>query len=110
MDCIRTHKGLSYTWGLVRSSEDISLNNYFMPVTKNLWEVHGAFRLIAHPCKLWVDTICINVNIMRHILQRKRVVWIGPQADDSDLGFDFLPKLSKIPKKYFDFAPCSVLF
>ncbi|RTE68587.1 hypothetical protein BHE90_017035 [Fusarium euwallaceae] len=121
LDRIGTYDALSYTWGLESSDIGISLNNHCMPVTRNLYEALEALRLTAHPRKLWVDALCINqadleerasqVNIMRQIYKeaKKVIVWLGPQADNSDLALDLLQKLSSIRQKHFDFAPYGVI-
>ncbi|RFU79769.1 het-domain-containing [Trichoderma arundinaceum] len=121
LDRVGAYEGLSYTWGLERSDVDISLDNHSMPVTRNLYEALEALRLTAQPRKLWVDALCINqadlderasqVSIMRRIYKEasKVIVWLGPQADNSDLALDLFQKLSGIRQKHFDFAPYGII-
>jgi hypothetical protein len=121
LDRIGTYDGLFYTWGVEISNIDISLKNHSMPVTRNLYQALEALRLTTHPRKLWVDALCINqadleerasqVNIMRQIYKeaKKVIVWLGPQADNSDLAIDLFQKLSSIRQKHLDFAPYGII-
>ena len=91
---------LSYAWGPPSPTRSITLNERPFEVTENLYyalEQLRKSRRIRQGFKVWVDAICINqgdldersqqVTRMRDIYASawQVVVWLGPEADDSDL-------------------------
>jgi hypothetical protein len=91
---------LSYVWGPPTSTRSITLNDRPFEVTENLYYALEQLRKsqrIRQGFKVWVDAICINqgdlderslqVARMRDIYTSawQVVVWLGPEADDSDL-------------------------
>jgi hypothetical protein len=88
-------KTLSYTWGLKFPQHQISLNDKTFSIRQNLWDF---FRIAAieEGTLFWIDQICIDqsnasershqVGFMSEIYKRASevIVWLGPEADDSD--------------------------
>jgi hypothetical protein len=100
---------LSYTWGDPTSKVPVLLNGQRFFVGENL---HSALRRFRPPhgqpgCFLWVDAICINqedirekstqVQRMKQIYEDAAIidVWLGPEAEDSDLAMRKLDSLNK---------------
>ncbi|KAL6849866.1 hypothetical protein ACO1O0_009411 [Amphichorda felina] len=94
------YAALSYSWGPPEPRRHILLNGNEFAVTPNLWDALFQLRRcqrIQQGFKLWIDAICINqgdVDERSHQVGRMRdiyalawqvVVWLGPEADDSDL-------------------------
>jgi len=90
-----------------------------MLVKPNLLAGLKALRNKDKSLKLWIDAICINqveknddhtqeqqknleksfqIAMMTDIFEKatKVLVWLGPEADDSDIAMDFIPKLVAI--------------
>ena len=114
-------EALSYTWGSTENKTGIHLDNYLVPVTKNLFEALEALRFQNKPRALWVDALCINqenleerasqVKIMRYIYREANsvIVWLGPAADNSHLALDLLIKLSDIRERRHNFGRYGVI-
>jgi hypothetical protein len=100
-------ESLSYCWGEVTHKHPIQCNKRTFPVTQSL---HSALQNLRHQTKdrvLWIDAICINqddmkersaqVVLMRDIYRHAErvLVWLGPGADDSQLAYITLRRLSR---------------
>ncbi|KAK2743174.1 heterokaryon incompatibility protein [Colletotrichum kahawae] len=96
---------LSYVWGPPTPVQHIILNGHQFPVGPNLFQALLHLRpneRIRQGFKLWIDAICINqediaersaqVGRMRDIYAAawQVVIWLGPGADDSELGMSAL--------------------
>jgi hypothetical protein len=92
---------LSYTWGERSEQRWIRLNGQPFHVRPNLLQALKAIRKCDTPLVLWIDAICINqyetleknyqVSVMGSIYKNASTVlaWLGPEADNSDLVFDY---------------------
>ncbi|KAF5518512.1 Heterokaryon incompatibility protein 6, OR allele [Colletotrichum aenigma] len=96
---------LSYVWGPPTPVQHIVLNGHQFPVGPNLFQALLHLRpneRIRQGFKLWIDAICINqediaersaqVGRMQDIYAAawQVVIWLGPEADDSELGMSAL--------------------
>lgn len=102
---------LSYCWGTEGRSEDIQIDGQAFSITRNLSTALTAivnYAEIAHKGGkhyLWVDAICIDQNsdeersaqvpLMGQIYTNAKsvLVWLGPQADSSDMVMSILSYL-----------------
>jgi len=105
---------LSYVWGPATLKRHIILNDLRFAVTDNLYHaLHQlrSCRRMHEGFKLWVDAICINqddvqerseqVARMRDIytFAWQVVIWLGPEANHSDLAFTALRWLAKLKEE-----------
>ncbi|KAF9875711.1 heterokaryon incompatibility protein [Colletotrichum karsti] len=96
---------LSYVWGPPTPVHHIVLEGHQFPVGPNLYQALLHLRQaqrVRQGFKLWIDAICINqediaersaqVGRMRDIYAAawQVVVWLGPEADDSELAMSAL--------------------
>ena len=91
------YQALSYVWGSKEDPATVILNGQPFQVTKNLDEALKQLRSPTVDHTLWVDALCINqenipernaqVQQMRMIYANadRVVLWLGPEAQDSDL-------------------------
>ncbi|KAH8602297.1 heterokaryon incompatibility protein-domain-containing protein, partial [Bisporella sp. PMI_857] len=96
------YEALSYTWGSADQKKQIWLHGQRTDVRSNLWSALFKLRRNDKNRLLWVDALCINqrnvnernhqVALMKEIFTQAAevIVWLGPEADDSDLAMDFL--------------------
>ncbi len=116
----REFDALSYVWG---SPEELDPANFYLrnphheyptatselqrlPILSNLRGALCRLRLPNEDRFVWVDALCINqldpaeksqqVPIMGKICQSARSVfiWLGEEADDSDLALSFIPQVT----------------
>src|SRR5262249_32717490 len=99
---------LSYAWGDRENLETVLLDGHPFPVTLNLFAFFKKFRHRTEVRPIWVDAICINqldcqerssqVNIMALIYNKATatLLWLGDEADDSDLAMVFLTHFATI--------------
>lgn len=95
------YEALSYAWGGSSDLHEILVNESPLSVTENLHEALSELLSTGHRT-LWVDAICINqadiaekdvqLKLMRLIYTQavRTLVWLGSNADDSDLAIDTL--------------------
>ncbi|KAI1122512.1 heterokaryon incompatibility protein-domain-containing protein [Nemania abortiva] len=100
------YEALSYCWGPAKPQRSIVCNGLPFSVGENLHSALCHLRHVSEERKLWVDAVCINqddlsekqdqVLLMREIYQdaRRVLVWLGPAAQDDDLAFETLQRLS----------------
>jgi hypothetical protein len=101
-------EALSYTWGDPTATSCIVLEGAPFKVTRNL---KSALRHLRHQDTartLWVDAICIDQsNIPERNLQVRRmgviydqprnvIVWLGPEANDSNKAIEKLIEIGQI--------------
>ncbi|KPI39474.1 uncharacterized protein AB675_5202 [Cyphellophora attinorum] len=100
---------LSYTWGEPHDLDSIVVDGYAHVVQKNLKQALLALRstdVVQAGCRVWADALCIDQNNaaevnreiarMRHIYKEAItvVVWLGEEADQSDVAMDFIDNVS----------------
>lgn len=100
-------ESLSYCWGDVAQKKPIECNKRPFQVINNLYSALQHLRYKDKERILWIDAICINqedrdersaqVVIMRDIYRRAErvLVWLGPSADDSELAYNTLRRMSE---------------
>ena len=105
------YEAISYCWGDPTFNKKIICNGRELSITTSLNEALLRFRTRSTIRTLWADAICINqqdidernqqVRMMRQIYEKARqvVIWLGDQADHSDLGMALIPKLVEADKK-----------
>lgn len=99
------YDALSYTWGGIDEEHEIIIDGYYsLPITANLFQALIRLRSTSVPRALWVDAVCINqadendkaqqISIMRNIYHKAQcvIVWLGVEADKSNLAMDYLNK------------------
>lgn len=106
---------LSYVWGHVAITKDITVSGQTFAATINLCAALRHLRRQSTlgysysnvPCRLWVDAICIDQgNMMERSLQVTRMsgiysrasrttIWLGPEPEDSVVAMDTLADLSE---------------
>lgn len=102
---------LSYTWGDINDTTQITLGGHIFKITIGLERALRHFRLPADPLRLWVDAICIDqsnisernvqVQMMYSIYQKSQTVraWIGRETEDDDAAIreKLMDKAANIP-------------
>ncbi|RSL44967.1 hypothetical protein CEP54_014469 [Fusarium duplospermum] len=102
-DCTQ-YTALSYTWGDEKATRNVSVGGGgTIKIRENLWSfLRLQSSIISKPAFFWIDAICINqsnvhernhqVNMMKHIYANafKVYIWLGLEADNSDLAMDFI--------------------
>jgi hypothetical protein len=96
------YEALSYTWGSIERTSEITTNDYTLAVTENL---HHALRYLRYEDKdriLWIDLICINQDNFQErghqVAQMKDIykeaeqvlIWLGLPTYDTNLSMDFM--------------------
>ena len=101
-----TYEALSYVWGSNETNEIIEIGGKSKGITRNLYDALHHLRHNDEDRILWVDAICIDqsndmernhqVKHMGDIYKEadKVIIWLGLFADDSDLLFEWMEKLS----------------
>lgn len=125
------YTAISYAWGDGIDTKTLLLDGIPVTVGISLYEALEALRHTTEVILVWVDALCINqtdkdecntqVGRMRDIYTRavSVAVWLGPEADESDLAIGLLEHISEIgftPERirnihdYQDSAALLVLF
>lgn len=106
-------EALSYVWGQQTDSESISLDGQVVSITPNLHAALIKLRQKDQVRTLWIDALCMQqshhaernqqVAIMGHIYRAAKqvIVWLGEEADDSDLVFTHINEKSH-ERKFID--------
>ncbi|KAE9365935.1 hypothetical protein N431DRAFT_278717, partial [Stipitochalara longipes BDJ] len=105
------YDALSYAWGSDLSKHIIHIDGQELFVGANLYAALKVLQNSREIRYIWVDAICINqadvternqqVSIMNAIYRNANrvVVWLGPEADDSDFAIQTIQSWRKhIPK------------
>ncbi|KKY36372.1 putative ankyrin and het domain protein [Diaporthe ampelina] len=96
------YEALSYVWGSAEQPEIVRVDETYglaISATRNLATALKYLRRADEPRTLWIDALCINQtdevekgpqvammgDIYRHAT--RVVVWLGPEADNSDMIF-----------------------
>ncbi|KAI9730858.1 MAG: hypothetical protein M1834_005576 [Cirrosporium novae-zelandiae] len=105
---LQSYKALSYCWGQSSRKTSITCNGQRLEITEDLLGALRHLRSRDEVVTIWVDQICINqknvgergkqVQLMRDIYRcaEKVVVWLGEEADDSKLAYEFLHRVVKV--------------
>ena len=112
---LKMFKALSYTWGDLQKTDQITLEGHQFPVTKNLYSALARLRNLNQaamktnqpfPSVWWVDAICINqddvlernqqVSLMTRIYKKCFAVqiWLGETANNSDLAMELATQIA----------------
>jgi hypothetical protein len=101
---------LSYMWGSEDDLDEIYIDDYIVPVRRNLQQALQALNStdsVKAGCKIWVDALCIDqgsisernreIKRMRHIYKNaiNVVVWLGDAEDGSNAAMDFINNISQ---------------
>ncbi|PQE23015.1 hypothetical protein CJF32_00004414 [Rutstroemia sp. NJR-2017a WRK4] len=93
---------LSYCWGSSEKPCSIDIDGINLPITESLNGALIQLRDHAFERHLWIDAVCINqedisekeqqIQMMAKIYSQARqvVVWLGPEADDSDYAIELI--------------------
>lgn len=104
------YTAISYVWGSAARVAQIEIDGLPLRITASAKEVLCRVRAADVPTTVWIDGICINqdnvqeresqVAFMHKIyaMAAKTFVWLGPEADDSNLAMRFIGTLDW--KKY----------
>ncbi|KAI9157927.1 Heterokaryon incompatibility protein [Paramyrothecium foliicola] len=96
------YDALSYRWGEEFPQLSIKVNGCAVSVRPALHAALKALRNADGGRTVWIDALCINqndtkekecqVSLMREIYHnaQQTVVWLGPEADESNLAMDFI--------------------
>lgn len=97
---------ISYAWGDSMDTEELFLDGAKVPVATSLYYALTAVRRKKSEVLVWVDALCIDqqnaderatqVRLMGHIYSKATsvAVWLGPEADESELAMDLLQDVS----------------
>ncbi|RDW65565.1 hypothetical protein BP5796_10257 [Coleophoma crateriformis] len=105
------YEAISYCWGDPSPYGEILCDGKLLTIAKSLYMALLQIRDSVTSRTLWADGICINQNdvdekntqvpLMRQIYEKAAqvVVWLGEEADNSQLAFRLIPKLFAANKK-----------
>ncbi|KAF8854517.1 HET-domain-containing protein [Acephala macrosclerotiorum] len=111
---VPSYQALSYAWGDPTSTVQIYLDGRPHQATTNLESALRHLRLATASRVLWIDALCINqgdtlernsqVMHMNGVYQKASevVVWLGEEAENSNLVFDAFEILPKIESIHWD--------
>lgn len=106
---LEQYEALSYVWGspVEPSLVVVGEEGRYIPITRNLDVAMRHLRYPDRPRVVWVDALCIDqtslsdksrqVGHMSHIFWStpRVVVWLGPEADDSDRAVNILESIGQ---------------
>ncbi|KAK8101514.1 hypothetical protein PG999_011888 [Apiospora kogelbergensis] len=99
------YEALSYAWGNLADTVELTCNSIRVPVTVNL---EGALRHLRSPTNirvLWVDALCIDqsdsaersdqIRLMKSTFSEARrvLVWLGPSTPDTEAAFKLINRV-----------------
>jgi Heterokaryon incompatibility protein (HET) len=105
------YEALSYCWGSTVKPKSIMCSTSVLKITEALSAALIRLRLYNRSRCLWVDAICINqedddemsyqIGLMGKIYQSAKsvIVWLGGQAEQSELLEDLVPVLLEAKRK-----------
>ena len=102
------YEAVSYTWACEGPDQHLRIaSSGVLKISNTLASALRQLRYLDRPRSLWIDAICINqfddveksaqVQMMRQIFHQAEqvVVWLGEEADNSDLVFEFMRSISQ---------------
>lgn len=106
---LEQYEALSYVWGSQADPSHVVVGEEgrIIPITRNLDVAMRHLRYPDRPRVIWVDALCIDqtslndksrqVGQMSHIYWStpRVVVWLGPEADDSDHAIHILESIGQ---------------
>lgn len=106
---LEQYEALSYVWGSLENPSYVVVGEEerCIPITRNLDVAMRHLRYPDRPRVMWIDALCIDqtspsdknrqVEYMRYIYwsTSRVVVWLGPEADDSDHAMDLIECIGK---------------
>ncbi|KAI8712787.1 HET domain-containing protein [Fusarium sp. LHS14.1] len=107
-----SYSALSYVWGDVSDTIEISINGFSLKIGRNLHAGLEQLREIGVHDWLWIDSICIQqsdldeksyqVGLMREIFSNADRVysWLGPGSNGSDTAMDFISRIGPIAMRF----------
>ncbi|KAF7512973.1 hypothetical protein GJ744_011239 [Endocarpon pusillum] len=102
------YEAISYTWGDSRLQHGIIVDNKWLEVTRNAYEILQDRASLYHSRLLWIDCICINqadddekssqVAVMSDIYRQatRVIMWLG-LSPDAEQAFSLLGDLYERP-------------
>ncbi|KAK6849440.1 hypothetical protein PG995_013273 [Apiospora arundinis] len=99
------YEALSYAWGNLADTVELTCNNVPVSVTVNL---ENALRHLRSPSNirvLWVDALCIDqsdsaergvqIRLMKSIFSEARrvLIWLGPSTADTEAAFKLINRV-----------------
>ncbi|KAI1084338.1 heterokaryon incompatibility protein-domain-containing protein [Whalleya microplaca] len=112
---LRRHEkyvAISYAWGDSNGTTQVVVNGCSVVVTSSLYGVLKVLRKKTEAVVLWADALCINqrnkveqsyqVQLMSTIYSQADsvIVWLGPEAERSELAIELLQEVSKVANEY----------
>jgi hypothetical protein len=103
-----TFEALSYVWGDPATADTIVLDGRPVLVTRNLQCALRCLRREASARLLWIDALCIDQTSTKekstqvsrmwaiYAFSRRALMFLGDEADNSDLALRFLHIISKL--------------
>jgi hypothetical protein len=97
-----TYIAISYAWGDSGDTRKIQVEGSSFPITSNLYGALKVLRRKSEAVMVWADALCIDqqnrdertqqVQLMTSIYSKADTVavWLGPEADDSELAVKLL--------------------
>jgi hypothetical protein len=107
-ESLGTFEALSYVWGTPADAGIILLDGRPVSVTRNLECALRCLRRKASARLLWIDALCIDQTSSKekstqvsrmwaiYAFSRRALMFLGDEADDSDLALRFLHIISKL--------------
>lgn len=108
---VPVYEALSYCWGDPVPNKVVYCDGKALLIPISLFTALSHLRLPKEPRTLWADAICFNqqdipernvqVLLMRQIYEKAKrvVIWLGEEAENSELGLGLIPKLHKVYQK-----------
>ena len=113
LDSPTAYNALSYVWGdLSKPGSNVIIDGKQLSVTENclaaLQELRREAFLKSQAQVIWIDAICINQNNIAernqqvshmgeiYMKAQKLIIWLGPQADNSDEAVEILRDLLEL--------------
>ncbi|KAH7350762.1 heterokaryon incompatibility protein-domain-containing protein [Rhexocercosporidium sp. MPI-PUGE-AT-0058] len=93
---------ISYAWGDAGNTRKIQLEGFLVSISVSLYGALDALRQKDRSILVWVDALCIDqsnknertqqIQLMTSIYKTadSMAIWLGPEADDSDMATDLL--------------------
>ncbi|KAK6440318.1 hypothetical protein LTR95_003465 [Oleoguttula sp. CCFEE 5521] len=102
-----SYDALSYTWGDLKGTKEISCDGHTLRVTTNLHTALRRVRSTTEVKHLWADGVCINqqdvnergkqVQLMKSIFSNAKcvLIWLGEEDETSHRALELIGDLAK---------------